>query len=89
MAENFVKLQTKLLREYYKDFSKYAKGRLPKGKVAWVTAFTPVEILEALGIDYYYPESYAAVIAASGMEKEFLKISDEMMLVRDCCSYSW
>ena len=88
MAENFVKLQTKLLREYYKDFSKYAKGRLPKGKVAWVTAFTPVEILEALGIDYYYPESYAAVIAASGMEPEFLKISDEMMLVRDCCSYS-
>lgn len=88
MGQNYIKLQTKLLREYYKDFSKYAKGRQPERKVAWVTAFTPVEILEALGIDYYYPESYGAVIAASGMEQDFFSKSDERMLARDCCSYS-
>lgn len=88
MAQTIVKMQTKLMREYYKYFSKYAKGRSPDKKVAWVTAFTPVEILEALGISYYYPESYAAVIAASKKEQEFLKISERNNLAKDCCSYS-
>ena len=49
MEQSIVKIQAQLMREYYKDFSKYAKGRLPEHKVAWVTAFTPVEILDALG----------------------------------------
>ena len=88
MAQTIVRLQTKLMREYYKDFSKYAKGHLPESKVAWVTAFTPVEILDALGISYYYPESYAAVIAASQKEQELLQISEKNHLSRDCCSYS-
>ncbi len=88
MANTIVRLQTKLMREYYKDFSKYAKGRQPENKVAWVTAFTPVEILEALGISYYYPESYAAVIAASEKEQRFLEYSEDHGLSRDCCSYS-
>ena len=56
------------MRSYYKDFSKYAKGRAPAQKVAWVTSFTPVEILDALDIEYIYPESYAAVIAAVSEE---------------------
>ena len=64
------------MREYYKNFSKYAKEHSPESKVAWVTAFTPIEILEALDISYYYPESYAAVIAASG--KYFLKSCTEL-----------
>ena len=55
MAQTSVQLQAKLMREYYKDFSKYAKGRPPSRKVAWVTAFTPSEILEALDIAYIYP----------------------------------
>ncbi len=76
------------MREYYKDFSKYAKGREPEKKVAWVTAFTPVEILEALDISYYYPESYAAVIAASKKEQDLLNYSEMHDLSRDCCSYS-
>lgn len=88
MAQTIVRLQTKLMKEYYKDFSKYAKGRLPENKIAWVTAFTPVEILEALGISYYYPESYAAVIAASEKEQELLQNSEKNHLSRDCCSYS-
>lgn len=81
-------LQAKLMREYYRDFSKYAKGRPPVHKIAWVTAFTPVEILEALGIGYVYPESYAAVIAASGKEQPLLEESERQGLCRDCCSYS-
>lgn len=88
MAQTFVRIQTRLMKEYYKYFSKYSKGRQPENKVAWVTSFTPVEILEALGISYYYPESYAAVIAASGKEQESMKAGDGDSLSRDCCSYS-
>lgn len=88
MQQSYVQLQAKLLRSYYQYFSKYLKGRQPEKKIAWVTAFTPVEILEALDIAYYYPESYAAVIAASGKEQEFLQESSRTGLCLDCCSYS-
>ena len=88
MQQSYVQLQAKLLRSYYQYFSKYLKGRQPEKKIAWVTAFTPVEILEALDIAYYYPESYAAVIAASGKEQDFLRESDRAGLCLDCCSYS-
>ena len=88
MAQSVIKLQSSLMREYYRYFSKYARGKEPEKKVAWVTAFTPVEILEALGILYYYPESYAAVIAASEREQPFLEKSEQCFLCRDCCSYS-
>lgn len=88
MAQSSVQLQAKLMREYYKDFSKYAKGRPAARKVAWVTAFTPVEILEVLDIAYIYPESYAAVIAASGKEQPLLEESTRQYLCGDCCSYS-
>ncbi len=88
MAQLYLQLQAKLMRDYYKDFSKYAKGRAPSRKVAWVTAFTPVEILEALGIGYIYPESYAAVIAASGQEQGLLRESGRNGLCADCCAYS-
>lgn len=88
MAQTIVKLQTRLMKEYYQYFSKYARGRAPEKKVAWVTAFTPVEILEALDISYYYPESYAAVIAASDKEQECIRQSEQNALSRDCCSYA-
>ena len=88
MAQSILQIKSRLLREYYKDFSKYAKGKLPEKKVAWVTAFVPVEILEALDISYYYPESYAAVIAASSAEQPLLEESEAGCLSRDCCSYS-
>lgn len=88
MEESVTKIKSRLMKEYYRDFSRYAKGRKPERKVAWVTAFTPVEILGSLGIDHYYPESYAAVIAASGKEQIMLEKSEEVSLSRDHCSYS-
>jgi benzoyl-CoA reductase/2-hydroxyglutaryl-CoA dehydratase subunit BcrC/BadD/HgdB len=91
MTASSTQLQAKLMREYYKDFSKYAKDKpseRKKRKVAWITAFTPVEILDALDIAYFYPESYAAVIAANGKEQAMLTESDNNALCLDCCSYS-
>lgn len=86
--DTVIGIKTRLMREYYRYFSKYAKGKVPEAPVAWVTAFTPVEILKALGILYYYPESYAAVIAASEKEQEYIKESEKRNLSADCCSYS-
>lgn len=88
MAQTITRIQTKLMKEYYQYFSKYARGKESPKKVAWVTSFTPVEILEALNIAYYYPESYAAVIAASEKEAPLLSKSEEICLNTDCCSYS-
>lgn len=88
MEMTIAQLQAKLLREYYKGFSKFAKGKQPERKIAWVTSFAPVEILSALDIDYYYPESYAAVIAASGQEQALLKEAGRVGLSADCCAYS-
>ena len=88
MAQSISRLQSQIMRDYYMNFSKYSKGNKPNKKVAWVTSFAPIEILEALDILYYYPESYAAVIAASGKEQDFLDESDNSYLSTDCCSYS-
>lgn len=88
MPDSYLVHVASAMRSYYKDFSKYAKGRVPSQKVAWVTSFTPVEILDALGIEYIYPESYAAVIAASGLEQPLLEESGRQHLSCDCCSYS-
>ena len=48
MAQTIIRIQTKLMKEYYQYFSKYAKGKQQECKVAWITAFAPVEILETL-----------------------------------------
>ena len=42
MEQSIAALQAGLLRDYYKWFSKYAKGKKPDKKVAWVTSFAPV-----------------------------------------------
>ncbi len=88
MEMTTAQLQTKLVRDYYKYFSKYARGKAPEKKVAWVTSFTPVEILSALDMEYYYPESYAAVIAASEKEQALLETAEKSGLPGECCAYS-
>lgn len=85
---SFNEIQAQLMMDYYMAFSKYARGRKPEKKIAWVTSFTPIEILEALDIAYYYPESYAAVVAASGKEQKMLEQSEMNELSLDCCGYS-
>jgi benzoyl-CoA reductase/2-hydroxyglutaryl-CoA dehydratase subunit BcrC/BadD/HgdB len=61
---------------------------IPEKKVAWISSFVPVEILEALDVAYIYPESYAAVIAASGKEQDCLVAAQSEGLSLDCCGYS-
>jgi benzoyl-CoA reductase/2-hydroxyglutaryl-CoA dehydratase subunit BcrC/BadD/HgdB len=76
---------------YYRYFSKKNPVK-PAQKVAWLTSFAPVELLEAFNIAYIYPESYAAVIAASGKktgdEAAYLELARAENISPDCCSYS-
>jgi benzoyl-CoA reductase/2-hydroxyglutaryl-CoA dehydratase subunit BcrC/BadD/HgdB len=74
-------------KKVYRYFNR-KESIIPEQKVAWITSFCPVELLEAFDIAYCYPESYAAVIAASGKEQECLAYSLSQGLSLDCCSYS-
>jgi benzoyl-CoA reductase/2-hydroxyglutaryl-CoA dehydratase subunit BcrC/BadD/HgdB len=71
-------------KDYYQKFAQKRRGSV----LAWVTSFTPVEILSAMGIDYIYPESYAAVIAASGNAEKYIEKSAAMNWDTSICSYS-
>lgn len=71
-------------KDYYRKFA----GKRSDRVLAWVTSFTPVEILSAMGIDYIFPESYAAVIAASGSAGQYIEKSGAMHWDPSVCSYS-
>jgi benzoyl-CoA reductase/2-hydroxyglutaryl-CoA dehydratase subunit BcrC/BadD/HgdB len=87
MAESISQSIYEINRKAYRYFSKKTPVT-PEQKVAWITSFCPVELLEVFDIAYVYPESYAAVIAASGKEQECLEYSRSQGLSLDCCSYS-
>lgn len=76
---------TKLFTEYYLTGAQAAKEGVP---VAWITAFTPVEILRAMGIVCMYPESYAVVCAASKKSRQMIHVSGMESFTQDLCSYS-
>jgi benzoyl-CoA reductase/2-hydroxyglutaryl-CoA dehydratase subunit BcrC/BadD/HgdB len=81
MRKSLVKY-LEISEQYYQIFEK------KKAPLAWVSTFVPIEILEAMGIYYIFPESYAAVIAASGKESDYISHSMQMCLDRSLCSYS-
>jgi len=68
----------------------YGPLRQPAGTapVAWVSAFAPVEILRAMGLACFYPESYAATCSARGLGREMISVSSQRGLGRDVCSYA-
>ena len=87
MAESLATQLYDINRFIYRYFSKKEPVEKTE-KVAWITSFVPVELLEALNIAYVYPESYAAVIASSGKAIECLEWAKAGNLSLDCCSYS-
>lgn len=75
----------KIFAEYYIGA---AQAKTEGRPVAYVTAFTPVEILRAMDITCVYPESYAVVCSASGKATEMIEASDMAAYAKDLCSYS-
>ena len=75
----------KLFTDYYLSAAQAKKEGKP---IAWISAFTPVEILRAMGITSLYPESYAVVCSASGKAPDMIEASQMSSFVQDLCSYS-
>ncbi len=75
----------KVFAEYYHAAAEAHQEGKP---IAYITAFTPVEILRAMGLVCLYPESYAVVCAASGRSTEMIQASGMEAFAQDLCSYS-
>ncbi len=75
----------KVFTEYYHAAAQAKEEGKP---IAYVTAFTPVEILRAMEIVCVYPESYAVVCAASKQNTEIIQASGMEAFAQDLCSYS-
>jgi benzoyl-CoA reductase/2-hydroxyglutaryl-CoA dehydratase subunit BcrC/BadD/HgdB len=56
--------------------------------IAYVNAFTPVELIYAMGMIPIYPENHAVAIAARHMAPETAKAAEGMGYSMDLCSYA-
>ncbi len=83
--ESSKSILSKIYADYYLSSSQAKKDGRP---LAYVTAFTPVEILRAMGVVCMYPESYAVVCSASGKGGEMIHASQMAGFAQDLCSYS-
>jgi len=75
----------KVFTEYYHSAAQAEEEGRP---IAYITAFTPVEILRAMGVVCVYPESYAVVCAASKQNTDIIQASGAEAFAQDLCSYS-
>ena len=78
-------IRVKVFTEYYHSAAQAQKEGKP---IAYITAFTPVEILRAMGLVCLYPESYAVVCAASNKSTDMIQASGMEAFSQDLCSYS-
>lgn len=69
-------------------FSKAAEARSLGKPIAWVTVFTPVELLYALGIYPIAPEHFGAMCSARGFILEYLEEAEKKGYADSLCSYS-
>jgi benzoyl-CoA reductase/2-hydroxyglutaryl-CoA dehydratase subunit BcrC/BadD/HgdB len=84
-VESSKSILAKIFTDYYLSGAQAKKEGRP---VAYVSAFTPVEILRAMGVVCMYPESYAVVCAASNKSRDMIHTSSMGSFAQDLCSYS-
>jgi benzoyl-CoA reductase/2-hydroxyglutaryl-CoA dehydratase subunit BcrC/BadD/HgdB len=56
--------------------------------IAWITVFTPVELLRALGIYPISPEHFGAMCSARGLVLDYLEEAERRGYSQNLCSYS-
>lgn len=83
--ESSKSILAKIFAEYYLAGTQAKKEGKP---IAYITAFTPVEILRAMDLTCMYPESYAVVCAASKKAPDMIQASKMPHFAQDLCSYS-
>lgn len=65
------------------------KYNKPGGQfVAWVSAFTPVELIRSFDVDLYFPENTAAALSKKGKSPELIARSSSKKLSSFVCSYA-
>jgi benzoyl-CoA reductase/2-hydroxyglutaryl-CoA dehydratase subunit BcrC/BadD/HgdB len=74
-----------LILEY---FAKASEAKAQGKPVAWITVFTPVELLRALDIYPVAPEHFSAMCSARGFIMDFLEESERKGYSQNLCSYS-
>ncbi|MEM3463798.1 MAG: 2-hydroxyacyl-CoA dehydratase family protein [Candidatus Bathyarchaeia archaeon] len=74
-----------LILEY---FAKASEAKAQGKPVAWITVFTPVELLRALDIYPVAPEHFSAMCSARGFILDFLEESERKGYSQNLCSYS-
>jgi benzoyl-CoA reductase/2-hydroxyglutaryl-CoA dehydratase subunit BcrC/BadD/HgdB len=79
----------KKLKEINLQYYAAAHMARQNGKfIAYVNAFTPVELIYAMDMIPIYPENHAVVIAARHMSVETAKAAEGMGYSMDLCSYA-
>jgi bcr-type benzoyl-CoA reductase subunit B len=63
-------------------------GKANGRKIAYVNAFTPVELLYAMDMIPIYPENHAAIIGARKMSNDVIPAAESMGYPIDLCSYA-
>lgn len=79
----------KLLKQINIDYYGGAHAARQNNKfIAYVNAFTPVELLYAMDFIPIYPENHAVIIAARKMSPEVASAAEGMGYSMDLCSYA-
>jgi len=80
---------TKKIGDLIMEYFTRAWDRKNEGKpIAWVTVFTPIELLYALDITPVAPEHFAAMCSARGLILDFLEKAEKNGYSQTLCSYS-
>jgi len=80
---------TKRISELIMDyFSKAWDVKTQDKPIAWITVFTPVELLYALDIYPIAPEHFGALCSARGLILDYLEKAEKEGYSQDLCSYS-
>jgi benzoyl-CoA reductase/2-hydroxyglutaryl-CoA dehydratase subunit BcrC/BadD/HgdB len=74
-----------LIMEY---FSKASDAKAQGKSVAWITVFTPVELLHALDVYPIAPEHFGAMCSARGFILDYLEEAERGGYSENLCSYS-
>ena len=64
------------------------RSEAERKKVAYISAFTPVEILRAMDIVCFYPESQAVMMIGSGKGRDYISESSKMGYSINLCGYA-
>ncbi|MEM0357057.1 MAG: 2-hydroxyacyl-CoA dehydratase family protein [Candidatus Bathyarchaeia archaeon] len=74
-----------LILEY---FARASEAKLQGKPVAWITVFTPIELLRALGIYPVAPEHFGAMCSARNIILDYLEEAERRGYSQNICSYS-